>query len=99
MSVMMVRSTVKAESVGDVEAAARTMFDAIEKAQPDGVRYASCRLGDGVTFVAVLEIDDGIDNPLAALPEFRAFQQSLPNWLAEPPTPEQVTVVGSYRLF
>jgi hypothetical protein len=99
MTVMMVRATVKPESVADVEAAARTMFDAIEKAQPDGVRYASCRLADGVTFVALLELENGNDNPLATLAEFQAFQRGLANWLAQPPTPEQATVVGSYRLF
>jgi hypothetical protein len=99
MSAMMVRGTVKPECVADAEAAVRTMFEAIEKAQPDGVRYASCRLADGVTFVALLELANGNDNPLAAIPEFQAFQQRLPEWLAERPTPEQATVVGSYRLF
>jgi len=29
----------------------------------------------------------------------REFQQGLANWLAEPPIPEQLTVVGSYNLF
>ena len=95
----MIRSRVKADKVADVEAAARTMFSEIERAQPSGVRYASCRLPDGVTFVAVLQLEDGSDNPLAALPAFRAFQENLKNWLAEPPAPEQLTVVGSYRLF
>jgi hypothetical protein len=33
------------------------------------------------------------------LPEFREFQQNFKQWLAEPPTPEQLTVVGTYRLF
>ncbi|HKA50370.1 MAG TPA: hypothetical protein VKK19_12345 [Candidatus Dormibacteraeota bacterium] len=99
MSVIMIRATVKADSVDDVEASARKMFAAIEQAQPRGVRYASCRLPDGVTFVALLALEDGIDNPLPALPEFRAFQDSLKNWMAEPPTAEPLTVVGSYRLF
>jgi len=99
MSVIMIRATVKADSVVAVEASARKMFAAIEQAQPRGVRYASCRLPDGVTFVALLALEDGIDNPLPALPEFRAFQDSLKNWMAEPPTAEPLTVVGSYRLF
>jgi hypothetical protein len=52
-----------------------------------------------VTSVAVLELDDGVDNPLPALPEFRAFQEHLKNWMAEPPISEPVTVIGSYRFF
>ena len=99
MNVMMVRAKAKAESVADVEAAARTMFSAIEEAQPRGVRYASCRLPDGVTFVALLALDDGTENPLPTVPAFREFQENLEGWLAEPPAPEQLTVVGSYGLF
>lgn len=37
--------------------------------------------------------------PLQAIPEFREFQERLPQWLAEPPTVEQLTVIGSYELF
>lgn len=99
MSVLMVRSAVKTESVPEVEAAVQKMFAEIEAAQPRGVRYASCLLPDGVTFVAILELENGADNPLVALPAFREFQENLRNWVAGPPTPEPVRVVGSYRLF
>jgi hypothetical protein len=99
MSVVMIRSEVKAESVAEVEAAAAKMFVAIEQARPEGIRYAACKLPDGVTFVALLEIADGIENPLPELAEFRDFQAGLKDWLAGPPTPEPMTVVGSYRLF
>jgi hypothetical protein len=62
-NVLMVRSKVKAESVAEVEAAITKVFSAIERAQPAGVRYASSRLEDGVTFVALLELEGGVDNP------------------------------------
>ena|SRR6266545_1393725 len=97
MNVLMVRAKVRSESVGEVEAAVETMFAAIDQAQPQGVRYVSAKLPDGETFVIFLALEEGIDNPLPAVPEFRAFQESLKGWLAEPPTPEQLTVVGSYR--
>ena len=99
MNVMMVRAKVEAESVAEVEAAAKTMFAAINEAQPRGVRYASSLLPDGVTFVVLLALDDPTDNPLTAVPEFNEFQGNLKNWIAEPPIAEQVTVIGSYRLF
>ena len=95
----MVRSKVKAANVTEVDAAVKRIFAALQQEQPNGIRYASCRLSDGVTYIALLEIDDGVDNPLPALPEFRAFQENLKNWMAEPPTSEQVTVIGSYRFF
>jgi hypothetical protein len=99
MKVRMVRSKVKEESVAEVEAAIRELFSAIERARPAGVHYASSRLEDGVTFVALLGLDEGVDNPLRALPEFVKFQEDLKQWIAEPPTPEQLSVVGSYGLF
>src|SRR5258708_20635205 len=99
MNTLMIRSKVKAEHVPDLEAAVKRVFAALQQAQPNGIRYASCRLPDGVTYVAILEIDDGVNNPLPTLPEFRAFQENLKNWVAEPPSSQQGTVIGSYRLF
>lgn len=96
MNILMVRSKVKAAHVTEVEAAVKRVFAALQQAQPQGIRYTSCRLADGVTYVAVLELDEGVDNPLPALPEFRAFQENLKQWMAEPPTAEQLTLIGSY---
>lgn len=99
MNVLMVSAKVKDECVDDVIAAATKMFAAIEEAQPEGIRYSSCLKSDGVTAVALLEIEDGVENPLPALPAFQEFQANLPNWVAEPPALDQLTVVGSYRMF
>ena len=98
MNVMMIRSKVKPEHVAEVEQAVQGLFAAIERAKPKGIRYASTRLADQLTYVAFLQVD-GVDNPLPSLPEFREFQENLKQWLAEPPQPDQLTVVGSYRLF
>ena len=99
MTVLTVRAKVKEEHVAEAEAAAKRMFAAIEREQLEGIRYASIKLDDGVTFLALLEIEDGAENPLAALPEAQAFYTSLPGWHAEPPEVGPGTVVGSYRLF
>lgn len=100
MSVLMVRSKVKADRTADVEASIRRVFSAIGKEQPYGVRYASCKLADGVTFIALLELEHVGDNPLAAMPAFQQFQAELKDLIEEAATiPEQMDVVGSYRLF
>ena len=52
-----------------------------------------------VTFLAMLEVEDGVENPLAGLPEAQEFYASLPGWYAEPPEVGPGTVIGSYRLF
>lgn len=99
MSIRMVRATIKADKTADMEKGAREMFAAIEAAQPQGVRYASSRLPDGETYVILLALDDDENNPLGAVQAFREFQENLKDWIAGPPTVEQLTPVGSYRLF
>jgi len=99
MNVMMVRAKVRPESVKDLETSLETLFAALARIQPDGVQYASSKLADGTTFVILLALAQEENNPLPAVPEFQAFQEGLRGWLAEPPTPERLTVVGSYRLF
>jgi hypothetical protein len=99
MSVLMVRFKIKPEAPQTPRRRSTRVFSAIEQAQPAGVRYASSRLADGVSFVALFELEDGVDNPLAALPAVVEFQENLKQWMAEPPTVEQMTVVGSYRSF
>lgn len=99
MDVMMVRAKVKEESVADVEAAVKTMFGAIDAAHPKGVKYASTRLPDGVTFVALLAVDDATENPLSAIPEVREFQEQVKGWHAETPVVESLAVIASYGLF
>jgi len=67
--------------------------------QPEGIRYAWCLLPDGETFVALVQVDDGVENPIPGLPEFRDLQEGLERWLAEPANAQPLTVIGSYRLF
>jgi hypothetical protein len=99
MGLMMVRAKIKVDSIDEIESAGRKLFSAIEREQLQGIRYASCRLLDGVTYLNLLQLEDGIQNPLPALPEGKEFGQKLKSWLAEPVTSESLTIIGSYRLF
>lgn len=99
MTVMMFRATIKEEHLDDIENAVKTMFAAINAHQPQGVRYASSRLGETSTYVILLALDQPGENPLTAIPEFCAFQGQIQGWLAEPTLPQPLTVMGSYNLF
>lgn len=99
MHVMMFRATAKREHTGDLEAAVKTMFAAIEQKQPKGVKYASSRLAGSTTYIILLALENPAENPLRAIPEFREFQASTRDWLSEPTIPEPLTVIGSYNLF
>jgi hypothetical protein len=99
MSVHMVESKIQAGRVGDVQAAAEKMFAALREAGPDGVRYGSCLAPDGETFIALVQVDEGVDSPVPALPEFQEFVEVVELSRAGPATIEPLTLVGSYRLF
>ncbi|MDB5045487.1 MAG: hypothetical protein JWQ08_1537 [Deinococcus sp.] len=99
MNVMMFRASIKEEHLEDTENAVRTMFAAIEAHQPRGVKYASSRLGQSSTYVILLALAEPGENPLAAVPEFRAFQQQIQGWLSAPTEAQPLSVVGNYDLF
>ena len=99
MNLVMVRSTIKEENVADAQAAIKKVIQALEQAQPADVRYASCLLSDGVTVLAFLEMEPGREHPLLPFPEYAEMLENLKEWYAEPPTVENMTVIGSYQLF
>jgi hypothetical protein len=63
MSVQIAQTRIK-----DVHAAVKKMFAAIYAVRPEGIRYASCLLPDGETFVALAQVDHAMENPLGGLP-------------------------------
>jgi hypothetical protein len=99
MSVTLVRAKVKDGSVEQAEAAAREMFAALERVRPEGIRYASTRVGDSSTFVALFELADGSEDSRLAIPEFARFLEQLDELRDGPPVIEELNVVGSYNLF
>jgi hypothetical protein len=56
-------------------------------------------LADGVTFDALVQLDEGAANPIPSLPEFRELQALVDRSRAEPNNIQTLTVIGSYRLF
>jgi hypothetical protein len=69
------------------------VFAELKAASPDGMRYTTFRLADGVSFVHIVEGDSA---PLTELPAFVAFQEGASERMAVPPTRSEATVIGSY---
>jgi hypothetical protein len=99
MSVTMVRQNVKDGSLEEAEAAARDLFATLDQVRPEGIRYASTRVADSSTFVILVEVADGSEDPRPGIPEFGRFLERLKDWVDGPPVIEQLDVVGSYNLF
>jgi hypothetical protein len=100
MKRVMVRYRVKAERVEENERYIGKVFEQLDRERPVGLRYASFKLDDGVSFVHIVSVDtvDGVD-PLRALPAFTAFTASIKERCDEPPVVAHLSEVGSYRFF
>lgn len=71
------------------------VFAELAETRPEGLRYMTFRLEDGVSFVHVATLE-GEANPLSQSPAFAEFQRELLDRCVEPPAPSPATLVGSY---
>ena len=96
----MVRYKLKADRVADNERLAAAVFDALRQAQPPGLRYATFKLADGLSFVHLVSHDepDGA-NALTSLPAFKAFADGVRDRCDEPPVRTELTEIGAYGFF
>jgi hypothetical protein len=97
MRIITLRFRVKKESLAKVEGAVEKMLSAIKQERPEGIRFTSGKLPDGETFVSLLELEAGVDNPLPGIAAAEEFRENLKNWVVEMPIREELEVVGSYR--
>ena len=97
MPVTVVRYRTRPDRADENQAHVEKVFAELHAEAPDGLRYATFRLEDGVTFVHVASIEttDGT-NPLAATAAFGEFQRELGERVEEGPIVAGATVVGSF---
>jgi hypothetical protein len=93
-----IRYVTTPESADENERLVGEVFAELAIEAPAGLRYATLRLADGVSFVHVALID-GDDNPLTRSAAFARFQNGIKDRCVEGPTVMDATVVGSYRAF
>jgi hypothetical protein len=93
----MVRYRVKPDRVPENERLVEDVYEELGETQPDGFRYATFKLDDGVTFVHLAAHDDG--NPLPEIEAFRRFTAEIRDRCDEPPVTSELTEVGSFNLF
>jgi len=96
----MVSYQLKPERVAENERLAAAVYDALREARPSGLRYATFKLADGVSFMHVVAHSeaDG-SNALTSLPAFKAFSAEVRDRCVEPPRRVELTEIGSYGFF
>jgi hypothetical protein len=95
MKTIMVRYKTAEAQADANEALVRAVFAELAAQRPGGLRYASYRLADGV-FVHIATVERLDENPLTALPAFKAFQKDLRARCLEPPVVTEMSPVGAY---
>ncbi len=100
MITTMVRYKVKADRASENERYIVAVFKQLGRDKPAGLRYASFKLNDGVSFVHIvsLEAADGT-NPLRESAAFEAFTAHIRDRCEEPPVAVDLSEVGSYGFF
>lgn len=100
METTIVRYKVKADRAEENREYIRNVFGQLHDRKPEGLRYVSFNLEDGLSFVhiAVVETPDG-SNPLPDTPAFKEFVSEIRDRCDEPPVATKASIVGSYRLF
>jgi hypothetical protein len=94
---VMVRYRVRPDRVTENEELVRAVYEELAASKPDGLRYATFKLPDGVTFIHLAQHDE--PNPLSTNAAFQRFQEGIKARCDEPPAVTRLDEVGSYRLF
>jgi len=92
----MVRYQVRPDAVAENEALIRKVFDQLAREQPQGLRYQSIKLADGVSFVHVATLEGAGVNPLTQMAAFKEFISGIKERCVEQPATVEAQVVGSY---
>jgi hypothetical protein len=73
----------------------RQVFAELAAQDPGGIRYATLRLEDDVSFVHIAILEGDV-NPLGSSEAFNRFQSEIAQRCEEGPTVTDATVVGAY---
>jgi hypothetical protein len=72
------------------------VYAQLAREEPDGLRYATFRLTDGVTFIHI-SITEGAVNPLIRLSAFTEFQREISERYEELPRRLGASLAASYH--
>jgi hypothetical protein len=96
MGSSMVRYKVLPDRADENVALVKAVYEQLAKERPEGLRYATFRLPDGVSFMHVVIETDQPGRILNEVAAFRAFSADIAERCEEPPVVTEITLVGSY---
>ncbi|UCH65978.1 MAG: hypothetical protein JSW63_02255 [Ignavibacterium sp.] len=100
MKRVLVRYKVKSDRAEENTDYIQKVFAELQQNSPDGLRYASFKLEDGVSFVHIASIEtESGNNPLAESSAFKNFQAEIKDRCEEPPVAVELNEIGSFKFF
>jgi hypothetical protein len=99
MSKIMVRYRTKPERAQENEQLIRAVYEELHSSIPAGLRYATFRMDDAVSFVHIASNETDGPSPLGEVAAFRRFQQDVGERCAEPPASVELHEIGSFRFW
>ena len=98
MNHVMVRYKVKADRVAENEVLIAKVFEQLRQGNPKGLRYASFKLDDGLSFVHLVARDGSSeDNPLHGFSAFREFTAGVNDRCDEAPEVTHMNALGAFE--
>jgi len=94
-SATVVRYTTRPDAADENERLIKAVFAQLVEERPEGMRYVSIRLNDGVSFVHVALVEGDV-NPLTSLSAFLEFTSDIGGRCVDGPHPAGGTVMGDY---
>ena len=96
MNPVLVRYTTRPDTAEENQRLVERVFAELHATGPVGLRYATFRLDDGVTFVHVVGLDGDVA-PLRRTTAFGEFQTGIRQRVVGRIEPAGATLVGAYR--
>lgn len=98
MRTLLLRYHVAENDVQTVAHAVETAFAGLQKEHPTGLRFTYYRVAETMEFVGIVELDDGIENPLPTLGAMRQLKAVVDRVaVGAPPFPSPLTEIAKYE--
>lgn len=98
MNHTVVRYTVTSDHASENEVLVKKVYEELHASMPEGLRYSTFVLDDGLTFLHIAGFDSGDgQHALSDTAAFRQFQERIIERCAVPPASSSARQVGSYR--
>lgn len=99
MPTLFVRYETRDGGVDEVVSAVEAAFAAVNEQHPESIRWTYWHGPGKNEFGALLQLADGVENPLPMIGEAHDVQAAVAKWVdGDTPVPRPITVIGSYGL-